>query len=164
MPMPSTVPLYAIALGANRAGRWGGPADMIAAALAEIGGVVSASPVLITAPVGPSIRRFANQVAIIASDEAPPNLLARFKAVEADFGRRRGQRWGARVIDLDIILWSEGAWASRRLTVPHPAFRERMFVLGPLAAIAPDWRDPVTGLCIRHLQARLARHLPLMPC
>lgn len=163
MPMPSDVPHYAIALGANRTGRRGGPVATLAAALAQIGGVVIASPVVITAPVGPSIRRYANQVAIIASAENPPDLLARLKAIEAAFGRRRGQRWGARVIDLDIILWSEGAWASPALTVPHAAFRDRMFVLGPLAAIAPDWRDPVTGLHIRHLQAQLARHLPLMP-
>ncbi|OYX39515.1 MAG: 2-amino-4-hydroxy-6-hydroxymethyldihydropteridine diphosphokinase [Sphingomonas sp. 32-62-10] len=162
--MPSDVPHYAIALGANRAGRQGGPAAILAAALAEIGGVIIASPVAVTAPIGPSIRRFANQVVIIASDETPPELLARLKAIEAAFGRRRGQRWGARVIDLDIIMWSEGAWAAPGLTVPHPSFRERMFVLGPLAAVAPDWRDPVTGLRIRHLRARLARHLPLMPC
>lgn len=164
MLMPSDVPHYAIALGANRVGRHGGPTATLAAALAEIGGVIIASPVAVTAPIGPSIRRFANQVAIIASDETPPEFLARLKAIEAAFGRRRGQRWGARVIDLDIILWSEGAWASPGLTVPHAAFRDRMFVLGPLAAIAPDWRDPVTGLRIRHLRARLARHLPLMPC
>ncbi|OYY64232.1 MAG: 2-amino-4-hydroxy-6-hydroxymethyldihydropteridine diphosphokinase [Sphingomonas sp. 28-62-11] len=162
--MPSDVPHYAIALGANRVGLHGGPSATLAAALAEIGGVIIASPVAVTAPVGPSIRRFANQVAIIASDEAPPVLLSRLKAIEAAFGRRRGQRWGARVIDLDIILWSQGAWASPGLTVPHAAFRDRMFVLGPLAAVAPDWRDPVTGLCIRHLRARRARHLPLMPC
>ncbi len=163
MPMPSDVPHYAIALGANRAGRKGGPAATVAAALAALGGVVIASPVAVTAPLGPSIRRFVNQVAIIASGEAPDVLLTRLKAIEAAFGRRRGQRWGARVIDLDIILWSEGTWASPGLTVPHAAFRDRMFVLGPFAAIAPDWRDPVTGLRIRHLRARLARHLPVMP-
>lgn len=164
MPMPSNDAHYAIALGSNRAGRRGGPATVIAAALAEIGGVVSASPVAVTAPLGPATRRFINQVAIIATNESPPVLLARLKAIEADFGRRRGQRWGARTIDLDIILWSNGAWASPGLTVPHVAFRERMFVLGPLAAVAPDWRDPLTGLRIGHLRARLARHLPLMPC
>lgn len=160
--MPSNVPHYAIALGSNRSGRLGNPAKMLAAALTEIGGVVSASPLAITAPVGPSTRCYANQAAIIASAESPPELLARLKAIETAFGRRRGQRWGARVIDLDIILWSEGFWASPGLTVPHAVFRDRMFVLGPLAAIAPDWRDPVTGLHIRHLRARLARHLPLM--
>ncbi len=163
MRLPSNVHHYAIALGANRAGRHGRPAQALAAALDAIGEVVAASPVAVTAPVGPSIRRYANQAAIIASDESPPVLLARLKAIEVAFGRRRGQRWGARVIDLDIILWSGGAWGSPGLTVPHPAFRDRLFVLDPLVAIAPGWRDPVTGLCIRHLRHRLARTLPLMP-
>src|SRR3546814_8929009 len=64
-----------------------------------------------TPPLGPTIRRFANMVAIIESDDDPPALLRRLKAIEHAFGRRRGRRWGARVIDLDIILWSGGAWA-----------------------------------------------------
>ena len=68
---------------------------------------------------------------------------------------------GARVIDLDIILWSGGIHASRSLAVPHPAFRERSFVLGPLAQLAPDWRDPVTQLTVRQLAARLTRRAPL---
>ncbi len=161
--MPSALPHYAIALGSNRAGRRGGPAATLHAALEAVGNVVIASPIISSPPVGPSIRRYANQVAIIATPESPPDLLARVKAIETAFGRRRGQRWGARVIDLDIILWSEGAWASPGLTVPHAAFRDRMFVLGPMAMIVPDWRDPVTGLRIRQLQARLARHLPIMP-
>jgi 2-amino-4-hydroxy-6-hydroxymethyldihydropteridine diphosphokinase len=61
------------------------------------------------------------------------------------------------VIDLDIILWSDGAWASNGLTVPHPEFRRRDFVLRPLAAIVPDWRDPLTGRTIRQLAARRRR-------
>jgi 2-amino-4-hydroxy-6-hydroxymethyldihydropteridine diphosphokinase len=80
------------------------------------------------------------------------------QSIEARFGRRRrGQRWRARVLDLDIVLWSGGAWASPGLIVPHVAFRERLFVLGPAAKIAGDWRDPVTGLSLRQLLARLKR-------
>jgi 2-amino-4-hydroxy-6-hydroxymethyldihydropteridine diphosphokinase len=94
---------------------------------------------------------------LLQSDEAPPALLRRLKAIERDFGRRRGRVWGARVIDLDIVLWSGGAWGDSRLTVPHPRFRGRDFVLAPLAEVAPDWRDPVTGLSIRQLAARLRR-------
>jgi 2-amino-4-hydroxy-6-hydroxymethyldihydropteridine diphosphokinase len=58
------------------------------------------------------------------------------------------------VLDLDIVLWSGGAWSSPDLTVPHIAFRERGFVLDPAAAIAPAWRDPVSGLTLRQLAAR----------
>jgi len=152
---------YAIALGANRRSRHGAPEATLIAALDAIGGVVRASPLIRSAPVGPSQRRYANMAAIITTAEAPPALLARLKAIEAAFGRRPGQRWGARVLDLDIILWSGGAWADRRLTVPHRAFRQRSFVLGPLAVIAGDWCDPVTGLTIRQLAARACARAPI---
>jgi 2-amino-4-hydroxy-6-hydroxymethyldihydropteridine diphosphokinase len=109
------------------------------------------APLIETPPLGPSIRRFANTAVLIETDEAPETMLERLKTIERAFGRRRGQRWGARVIDLDIILWSGGSWASPTLTIPHRLFRERDFVLRPLAAILPDWRDPVTGLSVRHL-------------
>lgn len=152
--------LYAIALGANQPGRHGRPADEVRAAIRALDKVVAASPIIVTAPLGPSIRAFANAAAIIASDEPPPAVLARLKAIERCFGRRRGRRWGARVIDLDIVLWSGGRWRSPGLTVPHAAFRTRGFVLHPLATIASDWRDPVTGRRIRHLAAAVDRRRP----
>jgi 2-amino-4-hydroxy-6-hydroxymethyldihydropteridine diphosphokinase len=113
--------------------------------------------VLRTPPLGPSKRRFANAVALIESDETPPALLVRLKAIERGFGRRRGRNWAARVIDLDIILWSGGMWGTPGLTVPHARFRERDFVLRPLRAVAPDWRDPLSGLSVRQIAHRLAR-------
>lgn len=119
--------------------------------------VVAVAPVLATAPLGPSARRYANSAAIIATELEPDALLVLFKRIEARFGRRRGQRWAARVLDLDIVLWSGEAWSSRGLTIPHPAFRERAFVLKPALAIAPGWRDPISGLTIRQLHARLTR-------
>lgn len=125
--------------------------------MAALGNVVARSRILSTLPLGPSIRRFANAAVILDSVESPPALLRRLKAIERDFGRRRGRIWGARVIDLDIILWSGGAWGERHLTVPHPRFRERGFVLTPLVEVAPGWRDPVTGLSVRQLAARLRR-------
>lgn len=131
------------------------------AAIEAIGGVFAQSPLFATPAMGPSDRRFANAVAIVESAESPPELLRRLKAIEARFRRRRGRRWGARVIDLDIILWSGGCWHGPGLTVPHRSFRERAFVLDPLAAVAPRWRDPVTGLSIAQLRARLRRARPL---
>ena len=150
--MPSS---YVIALGSNRRGRHGTPADEVRAALAAVSGVVMTSSLVATAPLGPARRRFVNAAALVESEDSPPELLARLKAIETAFGRRRGQRWTDRVIDLDIILWSGGAWASDGLTVPHPEFRRRDFVLRPVAAIVPDWRDPVTGRTIRQLAARI---------
>lgn len=140
-----SVTSYIIALGSNRRGRHGSPRAEVRAALAAIGGVQAVSRLHETPPIGPSIRRFANAVAAVETKESPEDLLRRLKAIERAFGRRRGQRWGARVIDLDIVLWSGGCWASRTLTVPHPQYRTRRFVLAPLAEVAPRWRDPVTG-------------------
>ncbi len=118
--------------------------------------VVCAAPVLTSAAVGPSLRRYANSAALIATPLDPPALLALCKRVEHAFGRRKGgQRWTSRVLDLDLILWSGGPFAGPGLTVPHPLFRERDFVLAPAARIAPDWRDPVSGLTVRQLHARL---------
>lgn len=145
---------YAIAIGSNRRGRHGGPAVEVATAVTALGGVVLASPIISSAPIGPSLRRFANAVAIVESALQPPALLAQLKRIETEFGRRRGRRWGERVIDLDIILWSGGMWQSAGLGIPHPAFRSRRFVLDPLATIAPVWRDPGTGRTIRQLAAR----------
>ncbi len=145
---------YVIALGSNRRGRHGSPRQELAAAIAAIGGMVARSPVIETAPLGPSRRRFSNAAILVESAETPPDLLARLKQIERDFGRRNGRRWDARVIDLDVILWSGGAWSSPGLTIPHPQFRLRSFVLDPLVRLVPDWRDPLTGRTIRQLAAR----------
>lgn len=148
---------YLIAIGSNRRGRHGAPRDEVRAAVAALDGVVAVSSVIETPAIGPSIRRFANAACVIDSGDSPPDMLAGLKAIERDFGRRRGQRWGARVIDLDIILWSGGCWASPGLVVPHIDYRARDFVLGPAVQIAPDWRDPLTNLTVRQLHARLTR-------
>lgn len=155
--------LYLIALGSNRRHhRHGLPAAVLRAALQDLVGrgvrVLRAAPIMSSAPIGPSLRRYANSAALIASDLAPGDLLDLLKQVEADFGRRSGgQRWSSRVIDLDIILWSGGAYAEPGLIIPHSLFRQRDFVLRPAVAIAPQWRDPVTGLSLRQLTARLTR-------
>jgi 2-amino-4-hydroxy-6-hydroxymethyldihydropteridine diphosphokinase len=88
----------------------------------------------------------------------PPALLAALKRIETAFGRRRGRRWGARVLDLDILLWQDGRWHSRRpaLAIPHIALAERRFVLDPLVAIAPQWRIPGLG-SVAQAHARLTR-------
>ena len=154
---------YLIALGSNRRHvRHGRPERVLAAALAALDGkglkLDAAAPVERSAPIGPSLRRYANGAALVRSKLDPAQLLARLKRIERHFGRRSGgQHWSARVLDLDIVLWSGGAWASRGLTVPHTAFRGRNFVLAPACRIAADWRDPITGLTLRQLKARLTR-------
>lgn len=123
--------------------------------------MISASPITDSAPVGPSRRRYANGAAIIACELAPGAVLDRLKRIEHGFGRTsRGQRWRARVLDLDIALWSGGSFASADLIIPHIAYRGRAFVLRPAATIAPTWRDPITGLTIKQLHTRLTRPRP----
>lgn len=145
---------YAIALGSNRRGRHGSPAATVRAAASAIG-ARRLSRIRLTPALGPAGRGFANAVALVESELDPPALLAVLKRVERDFGRRAGRRWGPRVLDLDIVLWSEGAWAGGGLVIPHAEFRRRHFVLVPLAEIAPLWRDPITGATIRQLLHRL---------
>ena len=152
---------YAIALGSNRRSRHGSPALTLRAALAAIDGVAAVSAVRATPALGPAGRSFANAVALVHSPLAPDALLARLKAIERDFGRRAGRRWGPRVLDLDIVLWSEGIWPGPGPTIPHPAFRARAFVLRPLAELAPTWRDPITGATARQLLARLTAPRPI---
>lgn len=148
--------LYAIALGSNRRGRHGAPAATVRVAAAAIG-AARLSRIRLTSAVGPAGRAFANAVALVESELDPPALLAELKCVERAFGRRAGRRWGPRVLDLDIILWSAGPWADKGLVVPHPEFRRRRFVLEPLAEIAPHWRDPIGGATPRQLLHRLPR-------
>ena len=129
--------------------------------LEELGEVLAVAPVMQSAPLGPSLRRYANGAAVLATPLDPRALLARLQALERAFGRRPGgQRWQTRVLDCDIVLWSGGAWHEPNLTIPHPQFRRRDFVLRPAVAVAPQWRDPVTGLRLRHLHARLTRPRP----
>src|SRR5207244_1340590 len=107
------------------------PAATVRAA-ADALGVETLSAIRSTRALGPAGRGFANAAAILRSDLDPPELLAALKALERRFGRRPGRRWGARVLDLDIISWSQGSWADGGLTIPHPEFRARAFVLEPL--------------------------------
>jgi 2-amino-4-hydroxy-6-hydroxymethyldihydropteridine diphosphokinase len=125
--------------------------------LAALGTVKARSHIITTAPIGPAQRRFANAACIIESEYDPESLLAGLKMMEREFGRRSGQRWGDRVLDLDVILWSGGAYESRALNIPHKEFRDRNFVLSPASQIGADWRDPVTGLSIANHYARLRK-------
>ncbi len=147
-----------VAIGSNRChGRHGRPDGVVRAAIAALPGVAAVSPIIATAPLGPGTRRYANAVVALGWAGSLPDLLTLLKALERDFGRRRGLRWGDRVLDLDIAAAGDQVMRSRRLTVPHPELARRRFVLDPLVTIAPGWRHPVTGLTARQLRARLLR-------
>ncbi|MEJ7935132.1 2-amino-4-hydroxy-6-hydroxymethyldihydropteridine diphosphokinase [Sphingobium sp. AN558] len=159
--------VYALALGSNRALSASLTPrrliDAAALAIAGLGRVIACSPTLSTPPLGPSARRFANAALLLESALPPDRLLVRLQQIERSLGRRRHRRWGARSMDIDIILWSGGRWRSRALTIPHLVFRQRDFVLRPILTIAADWRDPATGLTIRQLESRLKKARPKPP-
>ncbi len=95
---------------------------------------------------------FLNLVAEIETTHTPPALLAACLGIEAGLGRERRERWGPRVIDLDVLLFGNLAWNGPDLVLPHPGLSERNFVLTPLAEIAPDLE--VNGQRVRDLAAR----------
>lgn len=117
--------------------------------------LVARSGAFDTAPVGPPDQpRYLNAAVAIETALAPHEILARLLDVERAFGRVRGAqaaRWGPRTLDLDLILLGECEIDDGRLELPHPRFRERAFVLLPLAEIAPSARDPVTGESVESL-------------
>ena len=157
--MPSATHLFAIALGSNRPhGRFGSPARVVEAAIARLDqdfGLFDASPIFLNPAHGGAGRDFANAVALVESELSAWEMLDQLKRIEREFGRRAGRRWGPRVLDLDIALWSGGRVRSRKLTIPHPRLARRSFVLNPLSVIAPNWR--IGSVSVRHLAERLAR-------
>lgn len=120
------------------------------------------SRVRATAPMGPGGRRFANAVLAARWGGDARALLALVKSVERDFGRRGAQRWGDRVLDLDVlalgdVVVRERGWPGVALVVPHAGLAVRRFVLAPLVEVAPGWRHPVLGLTARQLHVRALR-------
>ena len=99
--------------------------------------------------------RYLNAALVGEAQLLPATLLQRLLSIEEQLGRTRPY-WGApRIIDLDLILYGDSVIDEPGLIVPHPRFRERRFVLAPLAEIAESWRDPVSGKTIRELLNRL---------
>src|SRR3546814_4845306 len=116
-----------------------------------------------TPALGPAGRGFANAAAIVETDLEPPDLLARLKSIERTFGSRGGRRWGPRVPYLDILLWPDGPYEGEGLVIPHPAFRDRLFFLDPLADLAPAGRVPVNSFTLRPLPRPRPRPQPVNP-
>jgi 2-amino-4-hydroxy-6-hydroxymethyldihydropteridine diphosphokinase len=130
-----------------------------AAAALKKGGIrkLRLSRVISTAPLGPSSRRYANAAVLGVWDGGPAGLLAMVKGLERRFGRRRGRRWGARVLDCDILAFGAQRVLLEGLEVPHPRLQERLFVLEPMGDLWPDWRHPGLGLTVRQMAARLRK-------
>lgn len=108
-----------------------------------------------TAPVGPPQPDYLNGCALIRVDLSPEQLLQTLLDIEQQFGRTRTQHWGPRTLDLDLLLYDNAIVNTPTLELPHPRMRERAFVLVPLAEIAPEWSEPVSGLTIATLLQRV---------
>ncbi|WP_224984692.1 2-amino-4-hydroxy-6-hydroxymethyldihydropteridine diphosphokinase [Geomonas agri] len=131
-------------------------------AVAELGKlpqtrVTAVSPFYETEPVGGVPQdNFYNAVVRLNTELAPLDLLERLKKLETGvFHRVPSQRWGARSMDLDILLFGELVFSSEQLTIPHPRLAERRFVLQPLSDIAPDLVHPILGKRIIELLTEL---------
>src|SRR4030095_10817122 len=142
----------AVALGSNLGDREQHLRDALAA-LAPIVHNLRVSTFHDTAPVGVAGPQpmYLNAAAVGDTALSARDLLNTLLDIEASLGRRRPYPNAPRTLDLDLILYDAAIETSERLTVPHPRFRERRFVLAPLAEIAPDWRDPVTGRSVEEL-------------
>lgn len=104
-----------------------------------------------TVPVGPPQPNYVNGCATLETELLPENLLKILLKIEQQFGRIRQERWGPRILDLDILLYDDLILEMQNLTIPHPRMNERAFVLVPLAEIAPHWIEPLSGQTILQL-------------
>jgi 2-amino-4-hydroxy-6-hydroxymethyldihydropteridine diphosphokinase len=146
------MPLVAVALGSNLGDRRG-HLEWALERLHDILSNLRVSAVIETDPVDvPDEQpRFLNAVVVGETGQPAVDLLRQLHQLEAERGRERTGFRAARTLDLDLILYGHAIIDAPGIHVPHPRFRERRFVLEPLASLVPDWRDPVTGKSIQDL-------------
>lgn len=110
-----------------------------------------------TAPIGPPQPDYLNACAILSTSLDPVTLLHTLLKIEQQFGRVRRERWGARTLDIDLLLYDNLILTLPNLQIPHPRMTDRAFVLIPLAEIASDWIDPKSGQTIATLAQQVDR-------
>lgn len=157
-----------IGLGGNLPSHFGPPLETCEAALEALRAagvsVVRRSRWWRTAPVPVSGQPwFVNGVAAVETDLKAWDLLAVLHRIEAEFGRVRGARDAARVIDIDLLAYGDAVIHEGGLDVPHPRLHARAFVLLPLAEVAPGWRHPESGEGVDAMIARLPPEQTAVP-
>jgi len=141
-----------VAVGSNLGDRWARLAQAARALRSAPGvAVVRASRVWDAAPVGPPQPRYLNAVLELETTRTPRSLLGLLREVESAAGRTRDVHWGARTLDLDLLLVGGLVVREPDLVVPHPAMEGRRFVLAPLAELHPELVVPGTGVSVGRL-------------
>ena len=148
-----------VALGSNMAGGFASSEALLEAALARFPG--AGLPILERSqwwrsaawpdPSGPEYR---NAVAVVEGRQDPAGVLQALFSIEHAFARTRGARNAPRTLDLDLIAYGRQVIDAPGLVIPHPRAHERLFVMGPLAEIAPAWRHPALGATAAELAAQ----------
>jgi len=128
----------------------------------QAGKVVKLSGLYETAPWG-NVQQpdYLNQALQISTPLAPLPLLHTLLNIEREIGRIRQQKWGARVIDIDIIFYNDEVISLPELKIPHPRMQNRQFVLVPLNEILPDWVHPIFQQTVHALLAACDDELPV---
>jgi 2-amino-4-hydroxy-6-hydroxymethyldihydropteridine diphosphokinase len=117
-----------------------------------VGKLVSQSGIYETAAWGRTEQpNFLNQVLCFTTQRTPNEILALIQQIETDLGRTREEHWGARTIDIDILFYGQECIHTPTLSIPHPYIAQRLFVLAPLAEIAPNWLHPQLQKNVREL-------------
>jgi len=120
----------------------------------QVGAIVSASSLYETEAWGVTNQpTYLNQVLLVDTYLTPADALTQTQAIEQRLGRVRAEKWGARLIDIDLLFYDSLILNSPTLTLPHPLLHERRFTLMPLAELAPDFVHPVLGLPVHTLLA-----------
>lgn len=152
--------LCAIALGSNLSSEIGDSEKIVNAAIAQLATLSEIEVVrvsrwyrtkAITLPNSAPQPDYINGCAVLKTSFNPLQLLRTLFNTEQMFGRERRERWGARTLDLDLLLYGDRLIDTPKLVLPHPRMGDRAFVLLPLAEIAADWIHPITGLAIGEL-------------
>lgn len=163
-----------IGLGSNLSGPWGSPPQTLLRAIKLLNSqpvalIVGSSIYTSMAYGRKGVAAYSNAVVQIYSPLPPEALIKKLHSIEKQAARSRGQRWGARTLDIDLLDWNGricgprkesgpfGGNEFRPLSLPHPGILTRPFVALPLAEIAPGWHHPLTGETALQLANRLRR-------
>jgi 2-amino-4-hydroxy-6-hydroxymethyldihydropteridine diphosphokinase len=117
--------------------------------------VEKVSRLFVTAPVGPSEAPYLNLAVRLRARRSPMGLLVEFKTLEAAAGRRPGRKWGARLLDVDLVEYGRARVRTPWLRVPHPLMAKRLFAAMPLADVSPAWKRRLAPMKADPLQARI---------